>query len=69
MFGSTARGDIHAGSDLDLLAEFPRANTPRAIRAAEGICRELGVPCDVLDKSRCTPEFLGFALQDARRLG
>ena len=29
VFGSAARGDIHARSDLDLLAEFPRANVAR----------------------------------------
>ena len=69
VFGSAARGDIHARSDLDLLADFPRADTPQAIRATERICRDLALPCDVLDKSRCTPEFLEFALRDTRALG
>lgn len=69
VFGSAARGDIHARSDLDLLADFPRANTPGAIRAAEDICHELGVPCDIIDKSLCNPEFLTFALASTKRLG
>ena len=68
VFGSVARSEIHARSDLDLLADFPRENTPDAIRAAERICRELGVPCDVLDKFLCTPEFLAFNLPDSRML-
>ena len=69
VFGSAARCDIHAGSDLDLLADFPRANTSGAIRAAEDICRELGVPCDIIDKSLCNPEFLAFAQASSKRLG
>ena len=69
VFGSVARDDIHARSDLDLLAEFPSENVPKAIRAAERICRELGVPCDIIDRAICKPDFLDFALQDSQRLG
>ena len=69
VFGSVARDEVHPRSDLDLLAEFPRANAPRAIRAAEGICRELGVPCDIIDKAVCSPDFLGFVLPGSKRLG
>ena len=69
VFGSAARGDIHARSDLDVLADFPRANVDGAMLAAERICRALGIPCDVLDRSGRSPEFLEFALRDTRRLG
>ena len=69
VFGSAARGDIHARSDLDLLAEFPRANVGGAMLAAERICRALGIPCDVLDKARCNAEFLSYAMPGSRGLG
>ena len=68
VFGSAAKDEIHSCSDLDILAEFPRESTPRAIRAAERICREHGVPCDVLDRFLCTSGFLQFALPGSRLL-
>ena len=69
VFGSVARDDIHARSDLDLLAEFPHENAPEAIRAAERICWGLRVPCDIFDRDLCDPKFLERALQHSRRVG
>ena len=66
MFGSAATGEIHPKSDLDLLADFPRDTVSEAIRAAERICLELKLPCDVLDQAACKSTFLQFVLPQSR---
>ena len=69
VFGSAANGAIHSRSDLDLLADFPEESASDAIRAAEKTCRELRLPCDVLDQANCKDEFLAFVLPGSRTLG
>lgn len=66
--GSAARGAIHPDSDIDLLADFPRDRTQAAIRAAEEVCRELGLPCDVIDLRGCRPGFSRQALSGSLAL-
>ena len=66
VFGSAATGEVHPRSDLDLLADFPRDTVSEAIRAAERICLELKLPCDVLDQAACKSTFLEFVLPHSR---
>ena len=69
LFGSVVRDEVHARSDLDMLAEFPKVTIGKAIRAAEAICLELEVPCDIVDRNMCSAEFLSFILPSSLRLG
>lgn len=48
LFGSAARGDEHAGSDLDFLVEFEPGTRPfELLLLGAALERVLGVPVDV----------------------
>src|SRR5438105_3613756 len=57
LFGSYARGDAHAESDLDFLVVEPTLESRRAeMVRLRSLLRPLGVPADVLVVSRRTFE-------------
>lgn len=68
-FGSVVAGGVHMHSDLDVLADFPPETLSAAIDAAESVCRELGLPCNVFDQSACKKSFLASILPDSRVIG
>jgi predicted nucleotidyltransferase len=59
IFGSRARGDAHAGSDLDVLVDF---TLPPSFDHFMGLKLtledHLGTPVDLLSLSACHPRFL-----------
>jgi len=60
LFGSYARGDANAASDLDLLVIEPEAHAPRAESARlRRELRDLEVALDVIVVSRKQAEHLG----------
>ncbi|MCJ2112304.1 nucleotidyltransferase domain-containing protein [Methylobacterium sp. E-025] len=70
VFGSVARGENHAGSDLDVMIEIDA----RAVRDAfnyVGICRAIGslfpIPVDVANRETLKPHILSRAERDAVR--
>ena len=65
IFGSAARAEIHADSDIDLLADFSRDTIVAAISAAEEACRSYGLPCDIVDQQCCDADFLQSVLPDS----
>ena len=68
LFGSAARGEIRADSDIDLLADFPAHKVSAAIRAAEDACADLGLSCDIIDQAWCNEEFLRRVLPGTKVL-
>ncbi|MFV0433277.1 MAG: nucleotidyltransferase family protein [Leucobacter sp.] len=52
LFGSTARGTDHVGSDLDLVVEFGPETDRDLIRLSESLSRAAGVHVDVVDVER-----------------
>lgn len=52
IFGSTARGDDHEGSDLDLLVDFPPGTDIIDIIGIQHELRDvLGVPVDLIPRN------------------
>ena len=47
LFGSAARGDLRARSDVDILVEFPAEAERAAELHAEARCRDLGLVPDI----------------------
>ena len=43
LFGSVVRDEVHARSDLDLLAEFPKVTIGKAIRGRGGDMSGVGI--------------------------
>jgi predicted nucleotidyltransferase len=67
VFGSRARGDHHAASDLDLLVRFER--TPSLLRLAEleeRLEEALGVPVDLVTERSLSPYIRDEVLREAR---
>lgn len=67
LFGSRARGDSSAASDLDLLVRFEK--TPSLFRLAEleeRLADELGVPVDVITERSLGPYYRDSILREAR---
>ncbi|WP_456410757.1 nucleotidyltransferase family protein [Oceanithermus sp.] len=56
LFGSRARGDAHAGSDLDLLVEFERVPTPLdLVRLEQELADDLGIRVQVITPGAIKP--------------
>ena len=66
LFGSAARGELRANSDIDLLADFPPECAAMAVRAAERACAELDLECDIRERRSCSPTFLARILPESR---
>ena len=70
LFGSIARGEGHADSDLDVLIEI-EAEAVRDAFNDVGICRAIGslfsVPVDVANRETLKPHILSRAERDAIR--
>ncbi|UNX55044.1 nucleotidyltransferase domain-containing protein [Georgenia sp. TF02-10] len=49
VFGSTARGEDRAGSDLDLIVEFEPGRTRDLVRLADALSTLTGLHVDVVD--------------------
>lgn len=58
VYGSSATGDFHFESDIDILVDFDPARTAAATDFVERSCAELRLKADVQPVSWCTPEFL-----------
>lgn len=59
---------IIKGSDIDLLADFPIEVAWPAMTAAESVCADAGLPCDVIEKRTCTDEFLAIVFPDIKAI-
>lgn len=68
LFGSAARGELRANSDVDLLADFPPECAAAAVRAAEHACAELGLQCDIMEQRACSAAFVARVLPVSRVL-
>ncbi|WP_456411383.1 nucleotidyltransferase family protein [Oceanithermus sp.] len=56
LFGSRARGDAHAGSDLDLLVEFERVPTLLdLVRLEQELADDLGIRVQVITPGAIKP--------------
>jgi len=64
LFGSAARGTMRYNSDVDLLTDFPEAETSSAWNFAERACWERGLDPDVMPRSWCKADFLTHIEQD-----
>lgn len=74
LFGSHARGDAHADSDVDLLVVFPEvANKRVAAVAILSLLRGSGVPKDIVvttpDEIAARGHLIGTVLEPALREG
>lgn len=49
VFGSTARGEDHVGSDLDLIVEFEPGRLRDVIRLSDALADLTGLTVDVVD--------------------
>jgi hypothetical protein len=67
VFGSVARGDEHAGSDLDLLVDFPVRQLGLLPLAdlADRISDLLEIPVDIAAEDALAPEVAATALAEA----
>ena len=71
VFGSVARGDARAGSDVDLLADFAAGAGPSLVGLASlraDLADALGVPADLVDRAALRPDVLAEAEQEAVRV-
>lgn len=68
MFGSTVTDRLHYGSDIDILADFPRDTIGDATDFANALGARFNLPVDVLSYRHCKPEFLERVLRQARVL-
>lgn len=68
VFGSAARGDVRKDSDIDLIADFPKEVERDAISAAERVCAEASVPCDILEKRSCSGGFWAVVSPDLKAI-
>ena len=68
VFGSVARGDNHADSDLDVMIDID-AETVGDVFSYVGLCRIIGemfpVPVDVANRATLKPRILVRAERDA----
>ena len=65
MFGSMARGEAGAGSDVDLLVEFERTPGLMAfVRLRDQLSDRLGVTVDLVIRSALKPRVAAGALRD-----
>jgi uncharacterized protein len=67
VFGSFARGDEGAGSDLDLIAEFSqRKSLLDLVRIEREFSEQLGLPVDLLTEAALSPYLRERILSEAR---
>lgn len=68
LFGSVARGEAHAGSDLDVMIEID-GDVVRDVFSYVGLCRVIGdlfpVPVDVANRETLKPHIRLRAERDA----
>lgn len=64
LFGSAARQSMRRDSDVDILTDFPEAETSAAWVFAERACWDRGLTPDVMPKSWCKPDFLAHIEPD-----
>jgi predicted nucleotidyltransferase len=68
LFGSTARGDRHLGSDIDILVEFdPEAHVTvfDYVGVKEYIASLFDAPVDVIDREALKPHLRERSARDA----
>ncbi len=58
LFGSAARGTMRYNSDVDILTDFPEAETSAAWNFAEHACWDRGLDPDVMPRGWCKDDFL-----------
>ena len=69
VFGSVARGDTHADSDVDLLVDFePGYRLTDHIRLLQGLKELLKCKVDVVDRRALRPEFREYVLAEVQPL-
>ena len=68
LFGSASRGDVRKDSDIDLVADFPIEVEREAIGAAERICAQANVPCDIVEKRTCSDRFWAIVSPDLKAI-
>jgi predicted nucleotidyltransferase len=69
LFGSAARGTLGRDSDVDILTDFPDAETAAAWNFAERACWERGLDPDVMPKAWCKSDFLAHIAAEIVVLG
>ncbi|MCY4526430.1 MAG: nucleotidyltransferase domain-containing protein [Anaerolineaceae bacterium] len=69
VFGSLARGEVHAGSDIDFLVDFEADYKLRDhIRLTQALHRLLGRRVEVVDRQCLRDEWRATILQEAQGL-
>jgi predicted nucleotidyltransferase len=68
IYGSAARGTFHFESDIDILTDFPEAETSAALTFVEETASELRLKADVQPKAWCASAFLDRVLPSAKIL-
>jgi len=58
VYGSAVTGLLHYDSDIDILVDFDRSQTPAAFDFLESACAELKLKLDAQPKAWCSPAFL-----------
>jgi predicted nucleotidyltransferase len=64
LFGSAARGTMRYNSDVDILTDFPEAETSSAWNFAERACWDRGLDPDVMPRCWCKDDFLAHIERD-----
>ena len=64
LFGSAARGTMRYRSDVDILTDFPEAETTAAWNFAERACWDRELEPDVVARSWCKDDFLKHIAPD-----
>lgn len=68
LFGSRARGDVHARSDVDVLVELRKGANKRAVASRLSERLELRVQLVTMAEAKKTPRLLNEILRDGRVL-
>ena len=68
LFGSASRGDVRKDSDIDLVADFPLDIERRAICAAESVCAQAKLPCDIVERRTCSDRFWAIVSPDLKAI-
>ena len=69
VFGSVARGDSHAESDIDFLVDFEEGSRlTDHIRLLQELRKLLACPVDVVDRRALRPEIREAVLAEVERL-
>ena len=68
IFGSVARGEAKAGSDLDILVKLPEKKMSlfEYIRMKNELTDELGVKVDLVNKDKIKPRLKPYIMKDLR---